>query len=78
MSERDEFRTALIVVTFIGASLLCFLGCMLYAILVHQASPVEVPPEPRFMGLPAAPSCGEELSHKEWAACMGVDYKERP
>ena len=66
------------VVGFIGGALLCFLAAMLYAILIHQADPLEVrPTAPRVMGLPPAPQCDSLYNtgrHREWAACMGVGY----
>ena len=80
MTERDEFRTALIVVTFIGVSLLGFLSVMLYAILSNRPDPIEVSmPEPRFMGLPRAPDCGHLYDvdrNRDWAACMLVPYRK--
>ena len=67
----------LIIAAGIGISLSLLALALAYVILSDIAHPVEVrSTAPRFMGLPPAPYCGDELSHKQWAKCMNVPYTE--
>ncbi len=75
--RRHLFKWSVIIVGVCAA--LLYLGVIATAYersVSHTPAPLPVEQVARFMALPPAPLCENTKSHRVWAECMGVGYRD--